>query len=273
MEQWKRILGPALLNSTSSELDFIQAFHQLRVAAPPNFVRSSRLKEISMEELHSSGSSLHGLCSLDLDTLHLAQKEHTWQWARDTLSHHGPVLNGTSWTPEAIGCLSAMPVRIYDEFNVVEYLKSAFMGLVGCGATCLFQISCRPGDDPLGFPSSLKGCAIQTKSMSGPSGRLDAEFIWDFKTCVTVEVKTQKATSVNNATADMLQKLGDCWSEWSPTMHVDQLVHLAPAYQILVQIQQEKKWKTEASTTGSSQLEEVTGGTWQSKVLGTIYQV
>lgn len=156
MEQWKRIPGPVLLNSTSSELDFIQAFSQLHVAAPPDFVCSSRLKEISTEELHSSGSSLHGLCSLDLDTLHLAQKEHTQQWARDTLSHHGLVLNGTSWTPEAIGHLSAMPVRIYDEFNVIKYLKSAFMGPVGCGAICLFQISCRPSDDPLGFPSSLK---------------------------------------------------------------------------------------------------------------------
>lgn len=109
--------------------------------------------------------------------------------------------------------------------------------------------------------------------MSGPSGRLDAEFIWDFETCVTVEVKTQKATGVNNATADMLQKLGHCWSEWYPAMHVDQAVHLAPVYQILVQIQREKKWKTETSTTGSSQLEEVMGDTWQSKVLGTIYQV
>jgi hypothetical protein len=109
--------------------------------------------------------------------------------------------------------------------------------------------------------------------MSGPSGRPDAEFIWDFETCVTVEVKTQRATGVNNATADMLQKLGDCWSEWHPAMRVDQAVHLAPAYQILVQIQREKKWEPEARTTGSSQLEEVTGGAWQSKVLGTIYQV
>jgi hypothetical protein len=81
----------------------------------------------------------------------------------------------------------------YDEFNVVKYLKSAFMGPVGCEATCLFQISCRPGDDPLGFPFTLKGCTIQTKSMSGPSGRPDAEFIWDFKTCVTVSRYAAKA--------------------------------------------------------------------------------
>jgi hypothetical protein len=41
----------------------------------------------------------------------------------------------------------------------------------------------------------------------------------------------------------MLQKLGDCWSEWSLTMCVDHVVHVAPVYQILVQMQQEKKRK------------------------------
>ncbi|KAG2335239.1 hypothetical protein BDR05DRAFT_954225, partial [Suillus weaverae] len=219
MERWQHIPGPALPGSMPSELDFMQAFRQLRIPPPRDDVRSSGLKQISTHELHASGPSLQELRSLDLDTFHLAQEVHTRHWARDSLSHHGPVLTGMSWNPATLRLLSTMPIMINDEFNVVEYLKTVFMGPVACGATCLFQISCQPGDAPLGFPSAVDGRAIQSRAMSGQSGRPDAEVLWNFQTCVALEVKTHKATTLNNPTlSDVLQKLGDGWSEWAPAM-------------------------------------------------------
>jgi hypothetical protein len=126
----------------------------------------------------------------------------------------------------------------------------------------------------LGFPSAKDERAVQSRAQSGKSGRPDAEVLWDGRTCVAWEVKTHKATTLKNPTLlDVLQKLGDGWSEWAPAMRRDEAVHLAPAYNILVQIQQEMGYKPEDKTTGSVQLDEVSGGVWQSRALRTIYQV
>lgn len=240
-------------------------------------VASATVKPVSQRELHSSGPSLQELHSLDLDTFHLAAPEHTRMWARETLSHHGPVSpvpNVQIWTAGILRGI--LPIRFVEESNVVEYLKLSFMAPAGGGAVCLFQISCQPDAAPLGFPSTEACTAIVSEPNSGQSGRPDMSFIWNGNICCTMEVKTHKASTAGSPPVDMLQKLGDDWSQWPKTLFQDGRMHLGMVYDILSKKQQQKrerKEETQEDASNGPDLSEVFEHHWQRKVIHTIYQV
>ncbi|KAG1771580.1 hypothetical protein EV702DRAFT_1201895 [Suillus placidus] len=281
MERWQQIPVPAPASPSSTSppsesWDFMRVFRQLVIPPPQNCVASATVKPLSQIELQGSGPSLQELHSLDLDTFHLAEPEHTRMWARETLSHHGPVPNVLIWTA---GILRGgiLPIRFVEESNVVEYLKFGFMGPAGGGAICLFQISCQPDAAALGFPSAeAGGTAIVSEPNSGQSGRPDMSFIWNANICCTMEVKTHKASTAGSPQVDMLQKLGDDWSQWPKILFQDGSVHLGMVYDILSKKQQQKKERKEETQEDASNgpdLSDVFEHHWQRKVIHTIYQV
>jgi hypothetical protein len=279
MERWQQIPAPASPSSTSppsESWDFMRVFRQLVIPPPQNSVASATVKPVSQRELHSSGPSLQELHSLDLDTFHLAMPEHTRMWARDTLSHHGPVSpvpNVQIWTAGILRGI--LPIRFVEESNVVEYLKLSFMAPAGGGAVCLFQISCQPDAAALGFPSTEACTAIVSEPNSGQSGRPDMSFIWNSNICCTMEVKTHKASTAGSPQVDMLQKLGDDWSQWPKTLFQDGRMHLGMVYDILSKQQQKKERNEETQEDASNgpDLSDVFEHHWQRKVIHTIYQV
>lgn len=282
MERWQQIPAPAPASPSSTSppsesWDFMQIFRQLVIPPPRDCVASATVKPVSQRELHSSGPSLQELHNLDLDTFHLAEPEHTRMWARETLSHHGPVSpvpNVLIWTAGILRGI--LPIRFVEESNVVEYLKFSFMAPAGGGAVCLFQKSCQPDAAALGFPSTEACTAIVSEPNSGQSGRPDMSFIWNGNVCCTMEVKTHKASTAGSPQVDMLQKLGDDWSQWPETLFQDGRMHLGMVYDILSKRQQQKKERKDETPEDASNgpdLSDVFEHHWQRKVIHTIYQV
>jgi hypothetical protein len=100
-------------------------------------------------------------------------------------------------------------------------------------------------------------------------------FIWNSNICCTMEVKTHKASTAGSPQVDMLQKLGDDWSQWPKTLFQDGRMHLGMVYDILSKQQQKKERNEETQEDASNgpDLSDVFEHHWQRKVIHTIYQV
>ena len=180
MHSWGKIQG--------SDDSFMDLFQQLEnINAPEDRPSSSRsIKELSLEEIHSSGPSLRGLEKLDVDQLTLGQG-YDHSWAMDALSTYGPMGHPQSWEREYAEDL--VPDTILDENSVVKYIEEAFLKRALCGGFFLFSLA--KGLGAMRCPSR-NSCKIVNQSSSGPSGRPDLQLVRNGKLCDVVEVKRKR---------------------------------------------------------------------------------
>jgi hypothetical protein len=157
--------GWALKGSGRSFGDLFEA----QIDRPNDNSNSQTLKSLTVEEIHSSGSSLKILESLDVSTLNLSPG-HGYEWAVEKLDEYAPIVDGSSWDATRIN--RRMPLRIYEETNAVEYIRFGFLERALCAGVFLFSLSTGAASQPC---PDREGFNILPRPSSGGSGRPDLQ--------------------------------------------------------------------------------------------------
>ena len=176
MKKWEKIEG----TDESFKMSFQQVY-----PIPEDRSSSRSTKELSTEEVHSSGASLWSLDKLNVDQLTLSQGfDHPL--AMEKLSEYGPKGLESTWGYDLIRLW--IPVEIFDETGVGLFLENTFLHRAVSAGLFLFSLAANL--NPTGYPS--KDCRIVNRSNSGPSGRPDRQItLFGILSCL-MEFKTRR---------------------------------------------------------------------------------
>jgi hypothetical protein len=164
---------------------FIDLF-KIQVDVPRDRCESRSNKRTSLQEEHLSGPSLHRLATFNINDLHLSQPTHNFAWAENVLAQYGP-LHPRGWDHRDIE--AAIPSFIDAEANVLDFIKSAYLGRALCAGWFLYCHS--SGRNPSRCPET-RALFWHDTSTHSSSGRPDHS-LYQLKLCrVTAEVKTDK---------------------------------------------------------------------------------
>lgn len=162
---------------------------------------------------------------------------------------------------------------------MAQYVHHSFIKPATCASLCLFGISHQPASPPAFVVGGE--CRIEHTSNSGPSGRPDVAIQWKNMICCATEVKTEKVCRVGTPQMDMLDQLGNQWTDWP--QWEDGRVPLADVYAILcagkeLQIEEmtggsDGRCSGAAQGSGWKERLKQTLKPWQVRVIGTVYQV
>lgn len=193
MQSWSEAEG----SNTFAEL------FKLTVPAPGDDTSSHSMRQLTEEEIHSSGPSLRKLETFDfVEQMKLGN--HDYSWAKDKLSKYGPDEQSRyGWLPVQMqyGC----PALIRNENSVGQFLVETYLQRALCGGYFLFSlVNSLPAQTRC--PSNTS-CELVDLSTSGASGRPDRQFDRPGKPCCCLmEFKTKKVCQVGRN--DILDKVG-----------------------------------------------------------------
>lgn len=173
------------------------------------------MKELSIEEIHSSGPLLRRLEKLEVDQLTLTQG-YDHSWAMEMLSTHGPTGFPQSWDPN--NWSFSVADYFTDELTLVNYLEEIFFSRALCGGFFLFALA--TGLEPFSCPGK-ESCRLINQSSSGYSGRPDLQVEHNEKLCGSVEVKTRRVCLIEGRDVlDMVEEVSLLYGDQGYNEHV-----------------------------------------------------
>lgn len=127
--------------------DSFESLFKEEFKPPEDRTSSYSMKELSIEEIHSSGPLLRRLEKLEVDQLTLTQG-YDHSWAMEMLSTYGPTGFPQSWDPD--NWSFSVADYFTDELTLVKYLEEIFFSRALCGGFFLFALA--TGLEPFSCP-------------------------------------------------------------------------------------------------------------------------